>query len=127
MHSTRLVFAAWESAHSLVESVEKLEHCPGMVGKRFQYDKIADAAISVLAHVASSGGNEPREMIARLNYVSALGRARESLNVAKAQIESVAKRGLISEEQAMTLIEKCDELSAVLLLLSMEMRRGGYR
>lgn len=117
-------YHVWQQAHDLSEAVMRLSQQPLVRGRRFFADQICDAAVSALAGVSFAPHSREADFTVRAEFIVGLAQARESLTQLKELLEGGAERAYVSAEDAEPLVRRAEEVSAMVLALSMQLRRS---
>lgn len=118
-----LMNVAFKLVHEVSDACLAMEREPGLRAHRTHATLIADGGVSALAHIAaaSAGVTDP-SLSARLHVTTSLRGAREELRVLKQRLNSARGLRYISDETAGSVVGKIDELSVVVMALTVEVR-----
>ncbi|MBI2767654.1 MAG: hypothetical protein HYX53_17285 [Chloroflexi bacterium] len=117
-----LGLVAFRLAHELSEAALALESAPGLAQRRWFSTQMSDAAITVLTQVAAAQHELGEGSIGRLRASSLVRSARSTLNSLSVLMKQAESRGYVTASLLEAPLIKVDELAALLLALSMEMR-----
>ena len=108
--------------HQLSERVLDLEATPGLREQPGFAAWLTDAAVSALAQVACAHADLTGSADSRLDALSALEAARESLGTVTALLEDCRTRGYASADEMGDILEAAHEAAALVLAQSMAVR-----
>jgi hypothetical protein len=118
-----LMHLAFKLVHEVSDACLAMEREPEMRAHRVHATLIADSGVSALAHVAAaSAGLTDPSLAARLHVTDSLRGAREELRVLKQRLHVVQGLHYVPDHAAAEIAAKVDELSIVLMALTVEVR-----
>ncbi|MGE0598679.1 MAG: hypothetical protein AB7J35_02495 [Dehalococcoidia bacterium] len=117
-----LMHLAFKLAHEVSEAGLDLGQAPGLRDRPFYTIQIADNGLSALAQVAAASSTFPTgDYRKRMEAATALRGARQDLLKLRDSLKRAATKGHLGEDGT-ALIRKIDELTVVLMALTMEVR-----
>jgi four helix bundle protein len=109
------------SAQTVCDDALGLETEPAIWSRQFFRQQFGGAGVSVLAQVAAASGQDDTYR-SHLEALNAIHGARKSAGELKSLLKVAINRGYLKGNQAQPLIDKTDELIALLLAVAVTMR-----
>lgn len=120
-----LMYLAFKQAHEISECCLDLSSELSSRARPFDAGQIADSGVSALARIAAASvAGCPADSSSRNEVTMAIRGARGDLQRLKESLRRVVTRGDADPEKVASLVMRVDELTVVLMALSIELRRS---
>lgn len=116
-----LLLLAFSLAHQISEECLDLEH--RLAHRRFYAEQLADAGVSILAHIACADASYPPfDAQSHVELARSLAGARERLDECRTILKRLVEHGNLPETTVEELRQRIEELMAVVRGLELEVR-----